>query len=84
MGDLSWTTHRNPGYNVVMLASELASAVMTLFTTHGDCPVFHADGGSYDLHGTTEVQSIEAVTQEELPGVTQYLVPVGDTYFLIS
>lgn len=67
-----------------MLASELASALMTLFTTHGDCPVFHEEGGSVD---TSPVQSIEAITQRELPsgtpGYCTTLVPVGTTYFLI-
>lgn len=69
-----------------MLASELANALKSLSTTHGDCPVFHADSGSYDdeIHGTTKVQSIEAITQEEHPNSTQYLAPVGTTYFLIS
>jgi len=67
-----------------MLASELASALMTLFTTHGACPVFHEERGSHD---TSPVQSIEAVTQEELPPGTpsynQTIVPAGTTYFLI-
>jgi hypothetical protein len=67
-----------------MLANELASALMTLFTTHGDCPVFHEERGSND---TSPIQSIEAITQGELPpGTPSYcttLVPVGTTYFLI-
>jgi hypothetical protein len=67
-----------------MLASELASALMNLFTTHGDCPVFHEERGSHD---TSPVQSIEVIKQEELPpgtpGYCTTLVPAGTTYFLI-
>lgn len=69
-----------------MLASELASALMTLFTTHGDCPVFHEETGKIS-HDTSQVQSIEAITQVlVLPGSqpsSLNLVPEGETYFLI-
>jgi hypothetical protein len=67
-----------------MLASELESSLMTLFKIHGDCPVYHEERGSEDF---SLIQSIEAITQEDLPpgtpGYCTTMVPVGITYFLI-
>ena len=67
-----------------MLASELSAAIADLTSTHGDCPVYHAEEGSYD---TSPVQSVEAIIQEPLPPgshpASRTLVPAGTTYFLI-
>ena len=63
------------GYNEAH-ASELASALMTLFTTHGDCPVFHEEQGSDEV-------CIQPATWFSPSGEYQGLVPEGTIYFLI-
>jgi hypothetical protein len=65
-----------------MLSSELSVALASLVAIHGDCPVFHEENGQI-THDTSQIQSIEAITQTQPPFGRTPLVPVGTTFFLI-